>query len=116
MTAASGSLGQSTRSMALGTVASRGTGFLRNAAIVAVLGVHSLGAAYNVANTTPNIVYELLLGGILTSVVVPILVRAATNDPDGGEAYTQRLLSLVVIVLFAAAGVRIVRRIRAARA
>ena len=88
--------------MALGTLASRGTGFLRNAAIVAVLGVHTVGAAYNVANTTPNIVYELLLGGILTSVVVPLLVRAATNDTDGGEAYAQRLLSLVVIALTAA--------------
>jgi putative peptidoglycan lipid II flippase len=88
--------------MAIGTVASRGTGFIRNAAIVAVLGVHTLGAAYNVANTAPNIVYELLLGGILTSVVVPILVRAASNDSDGGEAYAQRLLSLVVVVLLVA--------------
>jgi putative peptidoglycan lipid II flippase len=96
------SLGRSTRSMAIGTVASRGTGFLRNAAIVAVLGVHSVGDAYNVANTTPNIVYELLLGGILTSVVVPLLVRAAKNDSDGGESYAQRLLSLVVVALFAA--------------
>ncbi|MBK5308130.1 MAG: murein biosynthesis integral membrane protein MurJ [Frankiaceae bacterium] len=96
------SLGRSTRTMALGTVASRGTGFLRNAAIVAVLGVHSVGAAYNVANTTPNIVYELLLGGILTSVVVPLLVRAAKNDADGGDAYAQRLLSLVVVTLLAA--------------
>ncbi|MDT7536871.1 MAG: putative peptidoglycan lipid flippase [Actinomycetota bacterium] len=96
------SLGRSTRSMAIGTVASRGTGFVRNAAIVAVLGVHTLGAAYNVANTAPNIVYELLLGGILTSVVVPSLVRAAGNDSDGGEAYAQRLLSLVVVVLFVA--------------
>jgi putative peptidoglycan lipid II flippase len=96
------SLGRSTRSMAIGTVASRGTGFVRNAAIVAVLGVHTLGAAYNVANTAPNIVYELLLGGILTSVVVPSLVRAASNDSDGGEAYAQRLLSLVVVVLFVA--------------
>jgi putative peptidoglycan lipid II flippase len=88
--------------MAIGTVASRSTGFVRNAAIVAVLGVHTVGAAYNVANTTPNIVYELLLGGILTSVVVPGLVRAANNDTDGGEAYAQRLLSLVVIALFVA--------------
>ena len=88
--------------MALGTVASRGTGFVRNAAIVAVLGVHTVGAAYNTANTTPNIVYELLLGGILTSVVVPVLVRAAQNDEDGGEAYAQRLLSLVVIALLVA--------------
>ena len=95
-------LGRSTRTMALGTVASRGTGFVRNAALAAVLGVHTVGAAYNVANTTPNIVYELLLGGILTSVVVPILVRAAQNDADGGEAYAQRLLSLVVVVLFLA--------------
>jgi putative peptidoglycan lipid II flippase len=88
--------------MAVGTVASRGTGFVRNAALTAVLGVHSVGAAYNVANTTPNIVYELLLGGILTSVVVPVLVRAAKNDGDEGEAYAQRLLSLVVLVLLAA--------------
>lgn len=88
--------------MALGTVASRATGFVRNAAIAAVLGVHTVGAAYNVANTTPNIVYELLLGGILTSVVVPILVRAAREDADGGEAYAQRLLSLVVVVLVVA--------------
>jgi putative peptidoglycan lipid II flippase len=95
-------LGRSTRTMAIGTVASRGTGFLRTAAIAAVLGVHTVGAAYNVANTTPNIVYELLLGGILTSVVVPILVRAAKSDPDGGEAYAQRLLSLVVIALLLA--------------
>ncbi|MCW2571466.1 MAG: integral rane protein MviN [Frankiales bacterium] len=102
MTPPNTSLDRSTRVMAVGTVASRGTGFLRNAALAAVLGVHSVGAAYNVANTTPNIVYELLLGGILTSVVVPLLVRAAKEDPDGGEASAQRLLSLVVVVLFAA--------------
>jgi putative peptidoglycan lipid II flippase len=88
--------------MAAGTVASRATGFLRNAAIAAVLGVQGVSAAYNVANTTPNILYELLLGGILTSVIVPVLVRAAKHDADGGEAYAQRLLSLVVLVLGAA--------------
>ncbi|MCU1673374.1 MAG: integral rane protein MviN [Frankiales bacterium] len=92
-------LGRSTRSMAVGTIASRGTGFLRNAAIAAVLGVEGVGAMFNVANTTPNIVYELLLGGILTSVLVPVLVRAAKDDEDGGQAYAQRLLTLVVLVL-----------------
>ena len=102
MTETAGSLSRSTRTMALGTVASRGTGFLRTAALAAVLGVHGVGTAYNVANTAPNIVYELLLGGILTSVVVPLLVRAAQDDPDGGDATAQRLLSLVVVVLFAA--------------
>lgn len=95
-------LARSTRTMAVGTVASRATGFVRNAALAAVLGVHTVGAAYNVANTTPNIVYDLLLGGILTSVLVPVLVRAAKQDEDGGEAHAQRLLSLVVLVLLAA--------------
>ena len=94
-----GELGRSTRSMAVGTIASRGTGFLRNAALAAVLGVQGVGAMFNVANTTPNIVYELLLGGILTSVLVPLLVRAAKDDEDRGEAYAQRLLTLVVLVL-----------------
>ena len=93
------SLSRSTRAMAVGTVASRGTGFLRTAVIASVLGVESVGAAYNVANTTPNIVYELLLGGVLTSVVVPLLVRAAQEDGDEGSAYAQRLLTLVALVL-----------------
>ncbi|MCW2680117.1 MAG: integral rane protein MviN [Frankiales bacterium] len=96
-------LGGSARAMALGTVASRATGFLRTAVIASVLGVYGVGTAYNVANTTPNIVYELLLGGVLTSVVVPLLVRAAKEDGDEGQAYAQRLLTLTVVVLGAAA-------------
>jgi len=92
-------LGRSTRAMAVGTIASRGTGLLRNMVLVAVLGLETVGAAFNVANTAPNIVYELLLGGVLTSVVVPLLVRAAKEDGDEGQAYAQRLLTLVVVVL-----------------
>ena len=98
-----GGLGRSVRSMAVGTAVSRLTGFLRTAVLASALGVTGLGTAYNVANTAPNIVYELLLGGILTAVVVPLLVRAAKDDPDGGTAYAQRLLTLVVLVLGAAA-------------
>ena len=96
-------LGRSARLMAVGTIASRGTGFLRTAVLGAVLGVGAVGDAFNLANTAPNIVYELLLGGVLTSVVVPLLVRAARSDGDHGEAYAQRLLSLVVLVLGGAA-------------
>ena len=95
------SLLSSTRTMAVGTVASRATGFLRTAVFAAVLGVQGVSVAFNVANTAPNIVYDLLLGGVLTSIVVPLLVRAAKDD-DGGEAYTQRLLSLTLVVLGAA--------------
>ena len=92
--------------MALGTVASRGTGFLRTALLASVLGVKFVALAFNVANTAPNIVYELLLGGILTSVVVPLVVRA--NKAGQGEEYVQRLLTLAVLALGAASVVLVV--------
>jgi putative peptidoglycan lipid II flippase len=93
------SLGRASRTMAVATAASRLTGFLRSFAIAAAIGVGVVGDAYNAANTLPNIVYELLLGGVLTSVVVPLLVHAQERDPDGGEAYTQRLLTLALAAL-----------------
>ena len=92
-------VGRATRTMAIGTVASRATGFLRSLALVAVLGVQLVPDAYNAANTLPNMVYELLLGGILTSVFVPLIVQAQHSDADHGEAYTQRLLTITVVVL-----------------
>src|ERR1700761_914976 len=74
--------------MAIGTLASRGTGFLRTLVLTYAIGTAALGNAYNNPNTLPNTVYYLMLGGIFTSVVVPLLVRAARRDPDRGEAYT----------------------------
>jgi putative peptidoglycan lipid II flippase len=85
--------------MALGTIASRGTGFVRTAVIAAALGTAELGDAYNVPNTVPNAIYDLLLGGILTSVVVPLLVNAVKDDAEAGEAYAQRLLTAVAVLL-----------------
>jgi len=87
--------------MALGTLASRGTGFLRTLVIAYVLGVGAVSTAYYNANTLPNAVYDLMLGGILTSVVVPLLVNAAKRDADGGEAYDQRMFTLATIALAA---------------
>ena len=85
--------------MAVGTLVSRGTGFLRTLVLVYATGTLALGNAYNNANTLPNTVYYLMLGGIFTSVVVPLLVRAAKRDPDRGEAYTQRLFTLGALAL-----------------
>src|SRR5215831_15812312 len=86
--------------MALGTIASRGTGFLRTLVLAYALGVESVSIAYNNANTLPNTVYDLMLGGILTSIVVPLLVNAAKRDADGGEAYDQRMFTLATSALF----------------
>ena len=87
--------------MAVGTLVSRGTGFLRTLVLVYAIGVSYLNNAYNNANTLPNTVYYLMLGGIFTSVVVPLLVRAAKRDPDHGEAYAQRMFTLGAVSLLA---------------
>jgi putative peptidoglycan lipid II flippase len=87
--------------MALGTLASRGTGFLRTLVLAYTLGILTVSAAYNNANTLPNAVYDLMLGGILTSVVVPLLVNAAKRDADAGEAYNQRMFTLATLALAA---------------
>jgi putative peptidoglycan lipid II flippase len=95
----SSSLLRSSGVMAMGTIASRVTGFVRSAILIYAIGVKDLGNAYNLANTIPNIVYNLALGGILTSVVVPLLVNAAKRDRDRGEAYDQRIFTLGVLAL-----------------
>ncbi|MFE4259196.1 murein biosynthesis integral membrane protein MurJ [Streptomyces sp. NPDC056883] len=92
--------------MAAGSVVSRATGFVRSAVIVAALGTTLLGDGYAVANTVPNILYILLIGGALNAVFVPELVRAAKEHEDGGAAYTDRLLTVctaALLVLTAAA-------------
>jgi putative peptidoglycan lipid II flippase len=90
---------RSTKAMAMGTLASRLTGFLRTLVLVTALGQAQLADAYNNSNTLPNTVYYLMLGGIFTSVIVPMLIRAAKNDPDKGEGYAERIFTLGVISL-----------------
>lgn len=89
---------KSTLVMALGTLFSRITGFIRNIVIVALLGTALLGDAYNVGNTMPNIVYNLIVGGALTAVFLPQIVRAL-KDHDGGSAFISKLFTLVVSTL-----------------
>jgi putative peptidoglycan lipid II flippase len=89
----------SSRTMAVASLVSRITGFLRTSMLVAAIGVHEVGNAYNLANNLPNMVYELLLGGVLSSVLIPLLVRAQEDDDDDGVAYTQRLLSIATAAL-----------------
>lgn len=87
------------RSMAVASLTSRVTGFLRSIMLVAALGTGAVGNAYNSGNNLPNMIYELLLGGVLSSVLIPLLVHAEAEDEDGGLAYTQRLLSIAVAAL-----------------
>ena len=87
--------------MAAGTLVSRVTGMVRTLTQAYALGAVSLADAYNVANSLPNAVYNLMLGGILTSVIVPLLVSAASRDADRGEGYDQRMFTLLTFALLA---------------
>jgi len=98
-----GSAASNSAIMAIGSLVSRGTGFLRTVVLAAALGGAAINDAYTTAQVLPGIVYELLLGALLSSTIIPVLVRRRKADPDRGEAYTQRLVTLTVVVLGAAA-------------
>jgi len=98
---ASASLVRSSGVMAIGSLASRFTGFVRTVVQAYALGTVALADAYNNANTLPNVVYNLMLGGILTSVIVPLLVNAAKRNRGRSDAYDQRMFTLVTIALAA---------------
>ncbi|MEV0153442.1 murein biosynthesis integral membrane protein MurJ [Micromonospora sp. NPDC050686] len=100
---AEGSAAANSAVMAAGSLVSRGTGFIRNLMIGAALGGALVGDAYTTAQFLPSQVYEFLLGGVLTSVLIPVLVRRRRSDPDRGDAYAQRLLTLAVLTLGVAA-------------
>ena len=99
-----GSLARSSGGMAVGTLASRLTGLVRTLIQAYALGGFALADAYNVANSLPNAVYNLMLGGILTSVIVPLLVSAAGRSRDGGAAYDQRMFTMITIALLGITG------------
>jgi putative peptidoglycan lipid II flippase len=85
--------------MALGTIVSRATGFLRMGLLLVVIGRSLNADMFDSANTIPNTLYILLAGGVFNVVLVPQLVRAMKNDPDGGDAYANRVITLGLLVL-----------------
>ncbi|WP_100086647.1 murein biosynthesis integral membrane protein MurJ [Corynebacterium pseudotuberculosis] len=89
---------RSTGSMAIATLFSRITGFLRTVLISTSLG-GAIASAFNTANTLPNLITEIVLGAVLTSLVVPVLIRAEKEDPDRGAAFIRRLFTLAAVLL-----------------
>ncbi|MCB1258253.1 MAG: murein biosynthesis integral membrane protein MurJ, partial [Microthrixaceae bacterium] len=68
---------------AIGTALSRVTGLMRVAALTAALGLTSIADVYNLANTSPNIIYELVIGGVLSSTLVPLFIQAHHDRERG---------------------------------
>ena len=86
--------------MAAGTALSRVMGFFRLMLLVFLFGNATRQAdMVTIANTVPNSMYILLAGGVLNTVLVPQIVRAIRGDKDGGEAYTNRIMTAGLLVL-----------------
>ena len=84
--------------MASGTVVSRVSGYARGMLLSVAIGNELHADLFNVGNTIPNMLYILLAGGVFNAVLVPQLVRAQKHE-DGGEAYTNRIITLAAIFL-----------------
>ena len=80
------------------TMASRLLGLVRTLVFSQTVGAGCLGTAYVTASQVPNLVYELVLGGAMTSAMVPILARAAERaDSDPAErAYVGQVTSAML--------------------
>jgi putative peptidoglycan lipid II flippase len=88
--------------MAVGTGLSRFTGVLRILALAFALGATHLATSYNLANTTPNMIYDIVLGGVLSATFIPVFVdRLATRRPKEAWRAISSVVSLAVVVLLA---------------
>lgn len=91
-----------TGSIAIATLISRMTGFLKQLLLLTALGP-AVASAFTVASQIPNMISELVLGAVLTAIVVPVLVRAEREDPDQGAAFVRRLFTAALALLGTAA-------------
>src|SRR5580698_10943979 len=90
-------------SMASGTLVSRVTGFARVLVLAWVLGFSAIADAFNLSNTVPNMLFDLVLGGIATATFIPVFVERLALD---GERRAWKSISNVVtgaIIVLAAA-------------
>ena len=88
--------------MTLGTGISRVTGFIRTAALASVLGLtaKAMADSFNLANITPNIIYDLILGGVLASLFIPVFVEyLKTRDEEEAWHVANSVFNLTLLVL-----------------
>jgi putative peptidoglycan lipid II flippase len=91
-------LARSSAAVAAGTLLSRVTGLLRVVVLAAAIGKATLADTYNLANLTPNVVYELLVGGVLAATLVPVFVELLSrrNERSVSAVFTVTLAALTI--------------------
>jgi putative peptidoglycan lipid II flippase len=78
------------------TVLARLVGFGRQVVFAQAVGTTCLGTAYTTANMVPNIIYDIVLGGALSSVVVPVLAGPAGDGTPQADAQARRIASALL--------------------
>ncbi|WP_291044647.1 murein biosynthesis integral membrane protein MurJ [Herbiconiux sp.] len=96
-------IGRASALLASGTTVSRILGFVKAIVLVQTIGAFSLGGnAFAIANQLPNTIFVIVAGGMLNAVLVPQIVRASSHA-DGGSGYINKLVTVALTVLAAAA-------------
>lgn len=95
------SVARSSFVMFLGTFFSRFLGLVRSPILLgAVVGMTSPAAnSFDVANKLPNLIYMVVIGGLVNAVLVPAIVRATKASDDDGAAFINKLLTLAIVFL-----------------
>lgn len=99
-TATPSSIARSSMLMTAATLLSRITGLLRTWAMAFALGNTLIASAYNVANNMPNIIFELVAGGILTAAFLPLYLTLKEQEGQArSDTYASNLLNITFLVL-----------------
>lgn len=90
--------------MSVSTMVSRLTGFVRTWAMAYALGLTAIADSYDIANNLPNMLFELLAGGVLSSVFIPLFMeQLQKNGDEDASRFASYVLNIIVIVLGAVA-------------
>lgn len=91
---------KSTAYMTIATLASRVTGLVRTWAMAFALGNTLLTSAYQVANNLPNVIFELVAGGLLSAAFLPVLMlQRERYGEEGANRYGSNIMNICLIVL-----------------
>jgi len=86
--------------MGMATLLSRASGLVRTWAMAFALGNTLITSAYQVANSMPNVIYDLVAGGILGTAFLPVyLLQKEKNGRAGSDRFASNILNLSLIVL-----------------
>ncbi|MBU4555718.1 MAG: murein biosynthesis integral membrane protein MurJ [Actinobacteria bacterium] len=86
--------------MSLSTALSRVTGFVRTWAIAYALGVTAFAASYNVANNIPNMIYELVAGGVISALFIPVFMEQwESESKEDAWAFASTVFNIATLAL-----------------